>query len=145
MKTPADANPLKQMPPVPAKGHSCVRLWGGKGEQPKPTSRWSQRELSSCSCAVDQGPRAAHPSHSSRQPGNGNTAGKRKHSRPFPGTHWSGALGPCRWQRWGECFPGYFSLQLLIQLVKITSAAQPHSLPSADRTAMYSILIQQEK
>ena len=31
VKTPADANALKPMPPVPGKGHSWSRLWRGKG------------------------------------------------------------------------------------------------------------------
>ena len=69
---------------------------------------------------------------------------KWKHGQPLPGTRWPGVL----WghaDEGGECFPGQSFLQLLTHLVEIVSAAKLHSLLSVNRTAMYSITIQQEK
>ena len=45
----------------------------------------------------------------------------------------------------GECFPGYSFLQLLTHLMKTKSAAKLRSLPLVDRTAMYAVIIRQEK
>lgn len=41
VKTPAATRALKPRPPGPAKGHLWIRLWRGKGQHPKSTSKWS--------------------------------------------------------------------------------------------------------
>ena len=69
---------------------------------------------------------------------------KWKHGQPLPGTCWPGAL----WghaDEGGECFPGQSFLQLLTHLVESYQLLSCIVSFSVNRTAMYSITIQQEK